>query len=103
MIFVSVILPAYKSAYLNQAIESILNQTYTNFELIIVDDASPEDIKEVVSKFSDKRIKYYKNQENIGGKSLVAQWNHCMQYASGEYFVLAADDDIYHTEFYRIV
>ncbi len=99
MIFVSVILPAYKSTYLNYAIESIISQTYTNFELIIVDAASPEDIKGVVSKFSDERIKYYKNQENIGGKSLVAQWNHCMQYASGEYFVLAADDDIYHTEF----
>lgn len=99
MKLISFILPAYKARFLEQAILSILAQTYTNFELIIVDDASPEDIKSVVNTFQDNRIQYYRNTQNIGGKSLVLQWNHCIQYAKGDYLVLAADDDIYHPNF----
>ena len=55
---VSVAIPAYKSEYLSEAIVSVLNQTYSNLELIIVNDKSPEDIYNIVSKFSDKRIRY---------------------------------------------
>lgn len=99
MTFVSFILPAYKAKFLGQAIQSILNQTYSNFELIIVDDDSPEELSKIVSTFDDPRISYYRNEKNIGGQSLVKQWNHCIQYGKGEYIVLAADDDIYHPDF----
>jgi glycosyltransferase involved in cell wall biosynthesis len=99
MVFVSFVLPAYKKRFFRQAIDSILAQSYTNFELIIVDDASPENLEEVVSEYTDSRITYYRNEQNIGGKSLVKQWNHCIQYAKGDYLVLAADDDLYHPEF----
>jgi glycosyltransferase involved in cell wall biosynthesis len=95
MCVVSFVLPAYKARFINQAIDSILSQSYPDFELIIVDDASPEQLGEIVAAYSDTRIRYYRNAENIGGKSLVAQWNHCIQYATGEYIVMAADDDIY--------
>ncbi|HFK5546684.1 TPA: glycosyltransferase family 2 protein [Elizabethkingia anophelis] len=96
---VSFILPAYKAKFLAQAIQSILNQSETNFELVIIDDASPENIKQIVDSFSDERITYYRNNVNIGGKSLVDQWNHCIKYAKGDYIVLAADDDLYHIDF----
>ncbi|GEM68186.1 hypothetical protein SMI01S_17920 [Sphingobacterium mizutaii NBRC 14946 = DSM 11724] len=96
---ISFILPAYKSKFLNLAIESILNQDYSDFELVIIDDNSPENLFEIVSKFKDERIKYYRNQENIGGNDLVKQWNKCLEYANGDYLVLASDDDIYDKTF----
>lgn len=101
MRLISFILPAYKAKFLKQAIESILAQSYTTFELVIIDDASPENIEDVVSGFDDPRIRYYRNEENLGGESLVKQWNHCLQYAQGEYMMLAADDDLYHPDFLK--
>ena len=98
-ILFSFILPAYKSTFFEQAIKSILSQTYSNFELIIVDDDSPHKLKEIVDKFNDKRITYYKNKTNIGGQNLVKQWNHCIEYAKGDYTILAADDDLYSPDF----
>lgn len=92
---ISVLLPAYKRTYLKEAIDSILCQTYHDFELIIVNDASPENLKEIVDSYDDSRIVYHENQQNIGGKNLVANWNHCLTFAKGEYVVLASDDDIY--------
>lgn len=91
----SFVLPAYKANYLKEAIDSILGQTYTDFELIIVNDASPEDLDSIVNSYNDSRIQYYKNEKNIGGRDLVAQWNHSISYAAGDYLVLASDDDIY--------
>lgn len=95
----SFILPAYKARYLHEAIESILNQTYHDFELVIVDDASPENLKEIVDKFDDDRIRFYRNAVNVGGKNLVRQWNCCISYAKGDYVILASDDDIYSPEY----
>lgn len=91
----SFILPAYKAKYFKEAIDSILNQTYVNFELVIVNDASPEDLDSIVDSYEDKRIRYYKNEQNVGGKDLVAQWNHSITYARGKYLILASDDDVY--------
>jgi glycosyltransferase involved in cell wall biosynthesis len=91
----SFVLPAYKAKYFKEAIDSILNQTYVNFELVIVNDASPEDLDSIVDSYEDKRIRYYKNEQNVGGKDLVAQWNHSITYARGKYLILASDDDVY--------
>ena len=90
---VSVGIPAYKASYLKEAIDSVLNQTYTNFELIIVNDNSPEDIDSIVSVYNDSRIRYYKNERNLGKESIVLNWNKCLSYARGEFFVLLCDDD----------
>lgn len=95
----SFVLPAYKASYLNEAIESILCQTYDNFELIIVNDNSPEDLDSIVKRFDDSRIRYYKNKENIGKRDLIKQWNHCITYAVGKYLILASDDDIYSPDY----
>lgn len=95
----SFIMPAYKARFIREAISSILNQTMEDWELVVVDDCSPEDLESIVCGFSDHRIKYVRNQHNIGGKDLVEQWNHCLSYASGEWVSLAADDDIYAPEY----
>lgn len=95
----SFVLPAYKGRYLHEAIDSILAQDCHDFELIVVDDYSPDPIRHIVSEFYDERITYYRNEQNIGGKDLVAQWNHCLEYAKGDYVILATDDDLYEPSF----
>lgn len=95
----SFVLPAYKRQFIKEAIDSILAQTYTNFELIIVNDASPEGLDEIIKSYNDNRISYYINEKNLGGKNLVKQWNHSISYAKGDYIILASDDDIYHSEY----
>lgn len=89
---VSVLLPAYKAGrFLDDAIKSVLDQSYTNLELIIVDNNSDDNTDEVVSKYkSDVRVKYYKNRYNIG---MVGNWNKCLSFAKGKYIkYLMADD-----------
>ena len=95
----SFVLPAYKARYFREAIESILDQTYSDFELVIVNDASPEGLDSIVNSYDDERIRYYKNEENVGGTDLVAQWNKSLSYAKGDYVILASDDDVYSPEY----
>ena len=95
----SFIMPAYKAKFLHLSIESILMQSYRNFELIIVDDASPENLKKIVDQFSDNRIIYKCNERNIGGTDLVSNWNHCIQLAKFDYIILATDDDTFEPDF----
>ena len=91
---VTIAIPAYKASYLSEAIESALSQDYQNIELIIVDDCSPFHLENIVKKFNDSRIRFYKNKINLGQTSIVHNWNKCLSLANGEYFVLLCDDDI---------
>lgn len=89
----SVVIPAYKSEYLKEAIDSVLNQSYGNFELVIVNDASPYDINSIVSLYDDSRIRYYVNEKNCGAKNVVDNWNICLSYSLGSYLMCIGDDD----------
>ena len=89
----SIAIPAYKKKFLYSCIDSIIKQDYTDFELIIVNDNSPEDLDTIVQLFDDKRIKFYKNERNCGAENVVDNWNICLSYASGDYFILMGDDD----------
>lgn len=89
----SICIPAYKSKFLNECINSILSQTIVDFELIILNDCSPQPVKEIVYSFDDPRIRYYKNEKNVGAYNLVDNWNKCLELASGEYLVIMGDDD----------
>ena len=67
---VSVIIPTYSGARLvGRAIQSVLDQTYQDFEIIVVDDASTDETEEVVGKFADDRINYIQHEKNEGGSS----------------------------------
>lgn len=92
---VSFVLAAFKRRFLAEAIESILSQTYRNFELVVVDDCSPENLQEVVDQYGDPRLSYHRNETNLGRHSLIGAWNHAMSYARGEWSLIASDDDIY--------
>lgn len=96
---VSFVLPAYKRRFLKEAIESILAQTYKDLELIVVDDHSPENLREVVEQFADNRLSYHRNERNLGGRDLVEAWTLAMSFAKGEWCVLASDDDKYEPEY----
>ncbi|MEZ3422496.1 MAG: glycosyltransferase family 2 protein [Lachnospiraceae bacterium] len=89
---VSVIMPLYNAEkYVKQSINSILNQTYTDFELVIVDDQSTDNSYEIVQQIQDKRIHLFQNSKNLG----IAQTrNIALQHASGEYIAIMDDDDI---------
>lgn len=91
---VTIAIPAYKQTYLAEAINSALKQDYENIELVIVNDRSPYDLRSVVNQFKDSRIHYYENDENLGSKNIVRNWNRCLEYAHGEFFVLLCDDDM---------
>lgn len=90
---ISVTIPAYKDLFLNETIDSILAQTYQNYEIIIVNDASPYDLDCIVSQYNDPRIRYYKNKKNCGAKDVVDNWNICLSYATGDYIICMGDDD----------
>ncbi|HRV94582.1 MAG TPA: glycosyltransferase family A protein [Anaerolineae bacterium] len=93
---VSVIIPAYNQAeYLGAAIESILAQTYSNFELIIVNDASPDHTDAVVKSFNDPRIMYIIHPKN---KHLAASRNTGMRASTGQIIMLLDADDLFHPE-----
>lgn len=89
----SILVPAYKRAFLEECINSILAQSYKNFELIIVNDASPNDLDSIIAKYSDERIKYYRNQVGFGAMHVVGNWNKCLEYATGDYAICMGDDD----------
>lgn len=89
----SVTVPAYKAQFLKECIDSILAQTYQNFELIIVNDASPQDLDSIVAQYHDPRIRYYKNKVGFGAEHVVGNWNKCLEYATGDYLICMGDDD----------
>lgn len=89
----TVAIPAYKDKFLKEAIDSVLDQTYTNFELVIANDASPFDLDSIVGQYSDPRIHYVKNKQNCGALNVVDNWNICLANATGDYLVCIGDDD----------
>lgn len=93
MIKFTIAIPAYKARFIKECINSILLQTFQNFELVIVNDASPDNLDEIVFSYNDSRIRYYKNEKNFGAENVVDNWNKCLSYATGEYFILMGDDD----------
>ena len=90
---ISVTIPAYKDKYLKEAIDSVLAQTYQNYEVVIVNDASPYDLDNIVCQYDDPRIRYFKNEKNCGAKDVVDNWNICLSHATGEYLMCMGDDD----------
>ena len=89
----TVAIPAYKRQFLDEAISSCLQQTFPDFEVVIVDDASPEDLASVVGTFRDERIRYFRNEKNCGAVNVVDNWNRCLEYAQGEFVICMGDDD----------
>ena len=91
MDLVSIIMPAYNSGrFIEQSIRSVLSQTYTDWELLIVDDCSTDDTTSIVASFKDKRIHYQRNEHNMGA---ALSRNKAIQAAKGKYIAFLDADD----------
>lgn len=89
----SIGIPTFKGRYLKECLDSILSQTFKDFELIIVNDCSPDQIVSIINEYNDPRISYYENGSNIGAENVIDNWNKCLSFAKGEFFILMGDDD----------
>ena len=99
--FFTVIISTYnRPECLRQAIASVLRQTYSAFELIIVDDASEKDPQGMIRDFSDSRIIYLRNEKNIG---ISATRNYALKKSKGNYVVLIDDDTILKPDFLEVL
>ncbi len=89
---ISVIMPVYNTAnFLGAAIQSILDQSFEDFELIIIDDASTDHSGTVISEFKDERIRKYRNEKNLG---LAITLNKAIRLSAGKYIARMDGDDI---------
>ena len=89
---VSVCIPTYKGGqFIAATIDSVLAQTWTDFELIIVDDNSPDATEALIRGYLDARIRYVRNPRNLGPEG---NWNRCLELARGRYFKLLPHDDL---------
>lgn len=89
---ISICMPTWRgAAHLAAAIDSVLAQSYSDFELIIVDDASPDATTDIVANYKDARIRLLCNQVNLGAEG---NWNRALGEASGKYFKLMPQDDL---------
>lgn len=90
---VSIIMPSWNTGnFIAESIQSVINQTYRKWELIIVDDCSTDNTDEVVGSFCDERIKYLKNEKNLGA---ALTRNRALRKARGEWIAFLDSDDLW--------
>lgn len=97
----SIVTITYNRGHLiDETIQSVLNQTYTNFEYIIIDDGSTDNTEEIINSFNDKRIKYFKYKKS-GQRSFLR--NEGVRKAIGNLISILDSDDIWHNEKLELV
>ncbi|WP_170982783.1 glycosyltransferase family 2 protein [Dyadobacter frigoris] len=88
----TVLIPSYNGAkYIQSALQSVLSQKYTDYEILIIDDGSTDNTEELVKTLDNKRIRYYKNESNMG---IVASLNRGLDLAKGKYIARMDADDL---------
>lgn len=93
---VSIIMPSYNTAqYITETIQSVIDQTYHNWELIIVDDCSTDNTDIVIGKIKDPRIRYIKNEKNSGA---AVSRNRALREANGRWVAFLDSDDLWKPE-----
>lgn len=93
---VSVIMPSYNTGkYIEDSVRSVLNQTHTNLELIIVDDCSTDSTDEIIAAIKDERIRYFKNAHNSGA---AVSRNKALREAKGKWIAFLDSDDLWHPQ-----
>lgn len=95
--------PAYKIEYFEDALRSLIGQTYRNFRIVVSDDCSPMPLRSVFDKvvseskdiLNEGQIVFLRNEKNFGSVNLVDHWNSLVEKCNTDYLIMASDDDIY--------
>jgi len=99
----SVLVSVYKTEYLKQTLESLRLQSSKNFELVIIDDCSPGNVKKICADFPDLGIRYYKNESNLGKKDPSRSWNKGLEFCTQDYVCLVGDDDLLDLNYFKVM
>ncbi len=93
----SILIPAYKGRWLSDALRSAVSQQGVSLEVIVIDDASPEDLGALVRPLAEKSpvpVRFSRNGKGCGARAVTDNWNRCLAKAAGEWVVCIGDDDI---------
>lgn len=89
---VSICIPVYNGEdFLKETLDSVINQTYSNIEIVITDDLSVDGTEKIIRSYDDKRIRYFKNDSS---KGLAGNWNEAVSKSGGEYIKVLCQDDL---------
>lgn len=95
----SIVIPAFRAAYLGEALASLRAQTNKDFEVIVADDASPDDLRAIFDEGSTGLdATFSRFDQNLGGQSLTSHWERAIKLARGEWIMLLGDDDVLHEQ-----
>lgn len=95
-----IVIPTYNRArLLSRTLASVLAQTYSDFEVIVLDNCSPDDTERVACGTGDSRVSYVRNERNLGG---IGNWKRGLSIARGEWFMLLSDDDLLAAEYLSV-
>lgn len=96
----SFLAPSYKGRFIRESVGSMLAQTFDDFEVLVSDDCSPENLRDKLQVFgNDRRLVYHRNEVNIGAEHLAGHWNKLLAQTDSEYVIIASDDDLYDPAF----
>lgn len=90
---ITIAIPAFKGLFLKECLDSVLAQDYSNYEILIVDDCSPDNLDCIVAQYKNDKIRYFRNDKNFGAEHVVHNWNKCLELATGDYIICMGDDD----------
>ena len=95
----TIAIPAFKLKYFKECLDSILAQSYQDFELLILNDVSPDDFDSLMNSYQDNRIHYFKNEKNSGLMNVIDNWNKLLEKAKGDFIIIMGDDDKLHPDY----
>jgi len=93
---ITVLVPAFRSRFLPQLLDSLCSQTDSDFTVIVGDDASPDPIATVCDAYTHRlNLRYVRFDKNMGAKDLAGQWNRCLELCEDEWIIMPGDDDTF--------
>jgi glycosyltransferase involved in cell wall biosynthesis len=89
----SIVIPVVRTKYFAECLSSALGQTCADYEVLVVDDCSPEPVRSIVEEFAQPKLRYVRTPENLGRADPSATWNFALEKIKGDYVTLLGDDD----------
>jgi glycosyltransferase involved in cell wall biosynthesis len=98
----SIVIPAYRGRFLAAALESVARAADDDTEVLVGDDASPDNLRDIVRPYQSRlNLRYHRFETNLGGRSLTKQWDRCVALSQGQWVLLLGDDDLIDENYVR--